>query len=121
MSKRFPSPTFTRRYRGNATRRSALRSLPTDCGYDATAFRDDLRENGIRPLIKHRILNPIDRANSARMDIDRYHQHSMSEPVFSSVKRTLGAAIRAQRGWLGFHEMLLKAAVYTRRRGVRYP
>ncbi len=31
-----------------------LRSLAADRGYDAKAFRDELRENGIRPLIKHR-------------------------------------------------------------------
>jgi hypothetical protein len=30
------------------------------------------------------------------MDSDRYHQRSMSETVFSSINRTLGAAVRAR-------------------------
>jgi len=72
-----------------------LRTFAADRGYDAKAFRDELRENGIRPLIKHRIMNPRSRSN-ARMDGDRYHQRSMSETVFSSIKRTLGAAVRAR-------------------------
>ncbi|AHG02914.1 transposase ISH9 [Halobacterium sp. DL1] len=98
-----------------------LRSLAADRGYDAKAFRDELRENGIRPLIKHRIMNPLDHAHNARMDGDRYHQRSMSETVFSSIKRTLGAAVRARSWWLEFREMLLKATVYNLRRSVRYP
>ncbi len=73
-----------------------LRSLAADRGYEAKTFRDELRENGIRPLIKHRIMNPLDHAHNARMDGDRYHQRSMSENVLSSIKRTLGSAVRAQ-------------------------
>jgi IS5 family transposase len=45
----------------------------------------------------------------------------MSETVFSSIKRTLGAAVRARSWWLEFREMLLKATVYNLRRGVRCP
>jgi len=98
-----------------------LRSLAADRGYDAKSFRDELRENDIRPLIKHRIMNPLDHAYNARMDGDRYHQRSMAETVFSSIKRTLGSAVRARSWWLEFREMLLKAAVYNLRRSVRYP
>jgi len=98
-----------------------LRSLAADRGYDAKSFRDELHENGIRSLIKHRIMNPLDHAHNARMDGDRCHQPSMSETVFSSIKRTLGSAERARSWWLGFREMLLKSAVYNFRRSVRYP
>jgi IS5 family transposase len=98
-----------------------LRSLAADRGYDAKAFRDELRENGIRPLIKHRIYSSLDHAHNARMNSDRYHQRSMSETVFSSIKRTLGAAVRARSWWLEFREMILKATVYNLRRSVRYP
>ncbi|WP_436933467.1 transposase, partial [Halovenus amylolytica] len=98
-----------------------LRSLAADKGYDAKAFRDELRQNGIRPLIKHRLFNSLDYAHNARMDSDRYHQRSMSETVFSSIKRTLGAAVRARSWWLEFREMILKATVYNLRRTVRYP
>jgi Transposase and inactivated derivatives, IS5 family len=98
-----------------------LRSLAADRGYDAKAFRKELRKNGVRPLIKHRIMNPLDHAHNARMDSDRHHQRSMSATVFSSIKRTLGAAVRARSWWLEFREMLLKATVYNLRRSVRYP
>ncbi len=108
-------PQVARRNAGN------LRSLAADRGYDARAFRDELREHGVRPLIKHHIMNPLDHAHNARMDSDRYHQRSMSETVFSSIKRTLGAAVSARSWWLEFREMLLKATVYNLRRTVRYP
>ncbi len=38
---------------------------------------------------------------------------SMNAPVFSSIKGTLGAAVRARSWWLEFREMLLKATVYN--------
>jgi IS5 family transposase len=98
-----------------------LRSLAADKGYDAKSFRDELHQNGIRPLIKHRLFNSLDHAHNACMDSDRYHQRSMSETVFSSIKRTLGAAVRARSWWLEFREMILKATVYNPRRTVRYP
>ena len=100
---------------------SDLRSLAADRGYDVKAFCDELRDNGIRPLIKHRIMNPLDHAHNARMDGDRYHQRSMLETVFSSIKRTLGAAVRARSWWLEFRQMLLKVTVYNLHRSVRYP
>ena len=86
------------------SRRNAgdLRSLAADRGYDAKAFRDEFRKNGIRPLIKYQIMNSLDHAHNARMDGDRYHQLSMSESVFSSIKRTLGSAVRARSWWLEF-------------------
>ena len=40
-----------------------LLSLAADRGYDAKAFRDELRANGGRPLIKHRILSALDHAH----------------------------------------------------------
>ncbi|EMA43813.1 transposase IS4 family protein, partial [Halococcus saccharolyticus DSM 5350] len=64
--------------------------------YDAKAFRDELRKNGIRPLIKHRIMNPLDHAHNAPMDRDRYNRRSMSESVFSDIKRTHGCTERAE-------------------------
>jgi hypothetical protein len=60
-----------------------LRSLAADRGYKTKVFRDELRDNGIRPLIKHRIMNQLDHAHNARMDGDRYHQRSMSKTVLS--------------------------------------
>jgi IS5 family transposase len=54
-------------------------------------------------------MNPLDHAHNARMDRDRYHQQSMSETVFSSIERTLGATVRARSWWLEFREMLIKS------------
>ena len=45
----------------------------------------------------------------------------MVETVFSSIKRTLGSAVRARSWYLEFREMVLKCAVYNLRRTVRYP
>jgi len=64
--------------------------LTADKGYDCNWLREYLRELDIRPLIKHCINKPYDHAHNARIDDDLYHQRSMSESVFSSVKRSLG-------------------------------
>jgi IS5 family transposase len=71
---------------------SDLRNLTAGRGYDAKAFRDELRKHGIRALIKHRIGYSLGYAHNARMDSDRYQQRAMSETVFSSIKRTLGSS-----------------------------
>jgi len=55
------------------------------------------------------------------MNSNDYNKRWMSEPVFSSIKRTLGAVVRARSRHLEFREMLLKATVYNLRRSVRYP
>jgi IS5 family transposase len=98
-----------------------LRSLAADKGYDAKAFRDELREQGIRPLIKHRLYSALDHAHNARMESDSYNRRWMVETAFSSIKRTLGAAVRARSWPLELREMILKATVYNLRRTVRYP
>jgi IS5 family transposase len=43
-----------------------LASLAADKGYDWMELRENLREEAVRPLIKHRIFRPIDHAHSAR-------------------------------------------------------
>jgi len=59
-------------------------------------LRKKLCEEGVRPLIKHREYQPIDHAHNARIDGPRYRQRAMCETVFSTIKRTLGDAVRAQ-------------------------
>ena len=98
-----------------------LRSLAADRGYDGKPFRDELRAKGIRPVIKHRIYSSLDRAHNARLSSRWYNRRWMVETVFSSIKRTLGAAVRARSWQLEFREMVLKCAVYNLRRTVRYP
>jgi IS5 family transposase len=98
-----------------------LRSLAADRGYDAKAFRDELRANGVRPLIKHRIYSSLDHAHNARIDSNSYNRRWMVETAFSSIKRTLGSTLRARSWPLELREMILKCAVYNLRRSVRFP
>jgi IS5 family transposase len=90
-----------------------LRVLTADKGYDCNWLREDLRELGIRPLIKHCINKPYDHAQNARIDDDLYGQRSMAETVFSSVKRSLGTALRARSWYREFREVALMCAVYN--------
>ena len=45
-----------------------IASLAADKGYDWQQLREKLREEGVRPLIKHREFRPIDCAHNARID-----------------------------------------------------
>jgi len=49
----------------------------------------------VKPLIKHRDFRPIDHAHNTRIDGPRYRQRAMCETAFSTIKRTLGDAVRA--------------------------
>ena len=93
-----------------------LRVLTADKGYDCNWLREDLRELGIRPLIKHCLHKPYDHAHNARIDEELYGQRSMAETVFSSVKRSLGSALRAQTWYREFREVTLMCAVYNIKR-----
>ncbi|GCF16215.1 hypothetical protein Harman_41500 [Haloarcula mannanilytica] len=52
-------------------------------------LRDKLREEGVRPLIKHREFRPLGHAHNARVDGPRYRQRAVCETVFSTIKRIL--------------------------------
>ena len=116
--------TMTKRHDTQIGKQVALRnagdllSLAADKGYDWMALREKLRGKGVRPLIKHRIFRPVDHAHNARVDGPQYRQRSMSETVFSTIKRTLGDAVRA-RTWYGqFREMVLMCAVHNMKRAL---
>ena len=82
-------------------------------------LREKLRENSVRPLIKHREFRPIDHAHNARIDGPQYRQQAMCETVFSTIKRTLGDAVRA-RTWYGeFCELVLMCAVHNIKRSLK--
>jgi IS5 family transposase len=90
-----------------------LTSLAADKGYDWMELRENLREESVRPLIKHRVFRPIDHAHNARVDGPRYRQRAMAETVFSTIKRTLGETVRA-RTWYGeFRELVLMCVVHN--------
>jgi IS5 family transposase len=96
-----------------------LHSLAADKGYDWMDLREMLREEDVRPLIKHRIFRPIDHAHNARVDGPRYRQRSTCETVFSTIKRTLGDAVRARAWFREFREMVLTCAVHNIKRAVK--
>jgi IS5 family transposase len=93
-------------------------SLAADKGYDSTAFRDQLRENGVRPLIKHRIYKPIDHAHNARMDADRYNQRSLTETVNSVIKRSILDSVHSRTWFRQFREIILAATVHNIKRSI---
>jgi len=96
-----------------------LESLAADKGYDSAAFRRQLRENGVRPLIKHRLYRPIDRAHNARLDEDRYNQRSLAESVNSTVKRSILDSVSSRTWYRQFREIVLAASVHNVKRAIR--
>ncbi|WP_254809727.1 IS5 family transposase [Natronosalvus amylolyticus] len=94
-------------------------SLAADKGYDWQRLREKLREEDVRPLIKHREFRPVDCAHNARIDNSLYGQRALSETVFSTIKRTLGHAVRAREWYREFREIVLMCAVYNIKRAVK--
>ena len=90
-----------------------LQTLAADKGYDSQPLREILQEMGIRPLVKHRVFAPCDRAHNARIENDLYNQRSMTETVNSSVKRSYGSAVRAREWYREFREIVLMCLVYN--------
>ena len=95
-----------------------MRSLAADKGYDSAAFREQLRENGVRPLIKHRIYKPIDHAHNARMDAYRYNQRSLTETVNSVIKRSILDSVSSRTWFRQFCEIVLAATVHNIKRTI---
>ncbi|WP_323192882.1 IS5 family transposase [Halostella sp. PRR32] len=96
-----------------------IASLAADKGYDWQRLREKLREEGVRPLIKHREFRPVDCAHNARIDESLYGQRALSETVFSTIKRTLGHAVRARAWYREFREIVLMCTVYNIKRAVK--
>ena len=88
-----------------------LQTITADKGYDWDDLRQELRESGIRPVIKHREFSPLDMAHNARHDDDVYHRRPVAEAIFVALKQRYGDTLRA-RTWFGqFRELVLKASV----------
>ena len=90
-----------------------LLSLAADKGYDDMSFREELRAEDVRPLIKHRVFAPYDHAHNARIRDELYNQRSICETVNSVIKRSYGSAVRARSWYRQFREITLTAAVYN--------
>lgn len=98
---------------------SKLGTVVADKGFDWDDLRHRLREEGIRPVIKHREFYSLDAAHNARIDDRTYHRRSIVEAEFYSLRKRFGSEIRA-RTWFGqFREVVLKAAVRNIERSLR--
>jgi IS5 family transposase len=96
-----------------------LTSLAADYGYDWMELREKLREEGVRPLIKHREFRPIDHAHNARISGSQYRQRAMCETVFSTIKRTLSDTVDARTWYSKFREFVLMCAVHNIKRSLK--
>ena len=86
-------------------------TVVADKGFDWDKLRHMLRENGVRPVIKHREFYSLDAAHNARIDDETYHQRSIVESIFFALRTRFGSTLKA-RTWFGqFRELVLKAAV----------
>ncbi|WP_436936522.1 IS5 family transposase [Halovenus marina] len=96
-----------------------LETVVADKGFDWDDLRHKLRDEGIRPVIKHREFYSLDAAHNARIDDDTYHRRSIVEAIFFSLRKRFGIPNRA-RTWFGqFREVVLKAAVRNLELSVR--
>jgi IS5 family transposase len=88
-----------------------LGTVVADKGFDWDELRHMLREEGIRPVIKHREFYSLDAAHNARIDDETYHRRSVVESIFFALRKRFGSTIKA-RTWFGqFREIVLKAAI----------
>ncbi|MFC6764981.1 CRISPR-associated endonuclease Cas3'' [Natrinema soli] len=85
-------------------------ALPNAAQYTAEPLA---RENGIRPLIKHREFSSLQKAWNARLGTELYDQPSQSERVNSRLKRRYGAFVRSRRWWKQFRELVLTCIVHN--------
>jgi IS5 family transposase len=92
---------------------SDLSALAADKGYDDQSFRDQLRDDNIRPLIRHCESSPIHKAANARMNDEDYHKRSNNESVFSAIKRKYGDRLRSRTWYRQFRELILKMVVHN--------
>jgi len=89
-----------------------LPSLAADRGCDWIDSREKLREEGVRPLIKHREFWPIDHAHNARIDGPRC-QRAMCEIVSRrSSARSVTPCVR-RPGTVSFQELLPMCTVHN--------
>ena len=85
--------------------------LTADKGYDWADLRTELRENDVRPVIKHREFDSLDKAHNARIDDEVYHQRSMVESSFAVLKQRYNDRLTTRIWYRQLREVILKAAV----------
>jgi IS5 family transposase len=88
-----------------------ISTITADKGYDWDNLRDMLRKNGVRPVIKHREFDSLDRAHNARLDDELYHRRSVVETAFRVLKQRYGDRLASRCWYRQFREFTLKCAV----------
>jgi len=88
-----------------------IHTLTGDKGYDWDALRAMLREQSVRPVIKHREFDSLDVAHNARLDDETYHRRSVVECSFRILKQRYSDSLKATIWYKQFREMTLKAVV----------
>jgi len=78
-----------------------------DKGYDDQKIRTLAREDGVRPVIKHRGFSSLHKAWNVRLDADIHGQRSQNETVNSRIKRKYGEFVRSRRWWKQFRELVV--------------
>lgn len=96
-----------------AAKHPDLSVLAGDKGYDDQSFRDQLRADNIRPLIRHCESSPVHSAANARMNDEDYHKRSNSESIFSAIKRKYGDRLRSRTWYRQYRELILKMVVHN--------
>lgn len=90
---------------------SNVETVVADKGFDWDKLRHMLREEDIRPVIKHREFYSLDAAHNARINDKTYHQRSIVESIFFALRKRFGSTIKS-RTWFGqFREIVLMCAV----------
>lgn len=112
----------------NAWRRSAVRCVVADCGYDSEENQRIARlDMGVRAIIPPRAGRPTPKGPPAHQPLRRwmyrcfgrrrdpglYRQRWQSETVNSMIKRNLGSALRAHTSVRRRHELLLRALTHN--------
>ena len=82
-----------------------------DKGYDWSELRTALRDHNIRPVIKHREFDALDKAHNARINDDVYHQRSMAESSFAVLKQRYNDRLSTRIWYQQLMEVILKAVV----------
>jgi IS5 family transposase len=77
-----------------------------------------LREEGIRPLIKHREFHSLDAAHNARIDDGTYHRRSVVESMFFALRKRFGSTIKTRTWFSQFREIVLKATIRNIHQGL---
>ena len=95
------------------TKHHRLRILCADKGYDDNKVRRTLRDRGIRPLIPHREFKRKHGYLNSLIDKKLYSKRSLSETVFSVIKRKYSDTLYSKHWRSQRKELTLLAVVYN--------